>query len=150
MTKPIEFGQMRQLLSTIAVCRQNRETRVLEPRTIDQSQLDDIRNCVGPARLARLLELVQAELHRRPAMIRACAERRDFLQLRHEAHSFHGAVASFGLVGVALATEAVELASTHGAELALALDRLEDEAMGASVALAPLICGHQVAAAVDG
>lgn len=149
MTKPIDVDQMRQLLWTIADSRRVPESPAPKPQAIDLSLLDDILGSLGPDQMSPLLQLVQSELAKRPRVIRQCAERKDFSQLRREAHSFNGAVASFGLVGVALAAKAIELAAP-GAELELALARLEGEANGASIALAPLICGLPVDLAANG
>jgi len=149
MTKPIDVDRMRHLLWTIAATPRAWRPPSPKPPTIDQRQLNDIRDSIGPVKLVRLLELAQSELADRPGLIREIAERQDFKRLRSEAHSFNGAVASFGLVSVALAARAVELAAP-GAELELALGRLDGEAVRARIALAPLICGQPVPVAANG
>lgn len=126
-----------------------RRVRVPSLRTIDRNQLEDIGTSPGPAKLARLLELARSELAERPRAIRQCAERQDFARLRSEAHNFKGAVASIGLVGVALAAKAVELAAP-GTELELALSRLDGEAIHARVALARVTSGEPLDVAVNG
>lgn len=144
-----EVAREARLIAAFAATPRASRRPAFRPPTIDQCQLDDIRESLGPDKLNRLLELAQSELSERPGAIRRSAERQDFAQLRNEAHSFKGAVASFGLVAVALAARAVELAAP-GAELELALGRLDSEAIRARIALAPLIRGQAVAVAANG
>ena len=107
-------------------------------RTIDVSRLVELRMTLGPAKLDRLLRMLAIELERRPDALREQADAGDLAEVRSLAHSLKGAVASFGVVGVAKAARAVELASA-GAELDIALNRLDVEAGMAVRLLADLL-----------
>jgi HPt (histidine-containing phosphotransfer) domain-containing protein len=96
-------------------------------RTIDDARLVELRMTLGTAKLDRLLRMLAIELERRPDALREKADAGDLAEVRSLAHSLKGAVASFGVVGVAKAARAVELASA-GAELDVALNRLDVEA----------------------
>lgn len=147
MTEPIVPEQLRRAL-TAAVPR--RQPRPAQPApAIDERQIDEIRNYVGADRLRDLLTLAQSEITERPKRIRQLAEQEHFARLRNEAHNFTGAVASLGLVGVARATRAVEQAPP-GTKLALALDRLDRESLRGRMAVALLLSGLPVKAAVNG
>jgi CheY-like chemotaxis protein/HPt (histidine-containing phosphotransfer) domain-containing protein len=145
MTKPIDSDQLRQSLLSIAAAPRAPGPLAGPAHVIDPCQLDEIRRSVGNDKLHDLLEMVQEELVQRPPRMRLIAEREDFVALRDEAHGLKGAVASLGLVGVALAARAVELAGP-GAELEHALDRLDGEAILARTAIAPLLCTVRPAA----
>lgn len=95
-------------------------------RVIDAGRLTELRQTLGSQKLDRLLRMLAGELTQRPAGIRSRADAGDLPAVRSQAHSLKGAVASFGVVGVARAAKAVELAAP-GAELDVALARLDSE-----------------------
>ena len=139
MTKPVDSELLGQTLRAIAAAPRTQGPLVGPANVIDQFQVDEIRDSVGEDKLRDLLEIVQQELTTRPGQIRLIARAEDFAAMRGEAHSLKGAAGSLGLVGVALAAWAVELA-VPGAELEHALNRLDGEAILAGTALAPLLC----------
>ena len=96
-------------------------------RTIDAARLLELRSTLGTAKLDRLLRMLASELERRPDALREASASGDLAEVRSLAHSLKGAVASLGVVGVARAAKAVELAAP-GTELDLALNRLDAEA----------------------
>ncbi|HEY0164835.1 MAG TPA: ATP-binding protein [Sphingomicrobium sp.] len=145
MTKPVDSDQLRQTLWAIAAAPRAPGPLAGPAHVIDPCQPEEVRQSVGNDKLHDLLEMVQEELVQRPPRMRLIAKREDFVALRNEAHGLKGAVASLGLVGVALAARAVELAGP-GAELEHALDRLDSEAILARTAIAPLLCTVRPAA----
>ena len=105
---------------------------------INAERLEEIKEALGARKLHALLSLLGRELVSRPVLIRRRLEQGDEMALRSEAHNFRGTVASFGLDGVAVAARAVETA-LPGAELHVAVGRLEDEVVEALASLRPFL-----------
>ena len=140
LTKPVDSHELFAAIDLIASAPPVCETRPGPVPAIDFKHLHEIQAAIGVKKLERLLEMACAELSARPPAMRAIADSNDLGLLRKEAHGFKGAVASVGLVAVARAAKAVELA-LPGAELHHSLDRLESESNRALVAVQSYLAG---------
>ncbi len=139
MTKPIDVDLLQQHLARAAGDGKLPQVQLpADESPIDESRLTELRNILGPAKLHSLLEMLGVELSSRPALLRSAAAADRVDDLRSQAHSLKGAVDSLGVVGVARAAKAVELAMP-GPELELAMARLDCEVAHARLAISRLL-----------
>jgi len=139
MTKPIDVDLLQQHLARAAGDGKLPQVQLpADESPIDESRLTELRNILGPAKLHSLLEMLGVELSSRPALLRSAAAADRVDDLRGQAHSLKGAVDSLGVVGVARAAKAVELAMP-GPELELAMARLDCEVAHARLAISRLL-----------
>jgi len=139
MTKPIDVDLLQQHLARAAGDGKLPQVQLpADESPIDESRLTELRNILGPAKLHSLLEMLGVELSSRPALLRSAAAADRVDDLRGQAHSLKGAVDSLGVVGVARAAKAVELAMP-GPELELAMARLDCEVAHARLGISRLL-----------
>lgn len=141
LTKPVDREELFKAIDSIASAPPVRGCIGPAP-AIDLKQIEEIEATIGARKAGELLEMACAELRTKPRAIRELAERDDLAELRSEAHSLKGAVSSLGLIAVARAAKAVELA-LPGAELLHSLDRLESEVSRALLAVRSLLAGKR-------
>ena len=138
MTKPVSVEALRRVLSKIKPAATRPLDSPFGDPVIDLERSAELQSAIGPLKFAEMLTLVGSEVAARLAAMRSSARAGDAQSVRADAHSLKGAAANAGAMRVARACKSVELA-LPGAELELALEKLEIEAQAVREALPAII-----------
>lgn len=114
LTKPVDRAALAATLARLTARPEGPAVDTACPM-LDQAVLDQIGAILGAPKLHHLLDLLTAELDKRPATIREALADQDLDRARAEAHSLKGAAANLGAGQVAAAALAVEQAIAQAA-----------------------------------